>query len=148
MGAIPLHDAELVGAPALIPPGEYQATYVKHETAFIYKTAKVFVHFRIYGGDYDGMKLFRAYRVHDLRGRPRKNGSFRLKHSQALYRQFVRMTVSGRERPDRISLMRLRGCLIRVSVRTVQKDSRQRELPEALQYSVVDEMLAMEAGQA
>lgn len=147
MGAIPLHDAQLVDAPALLPPGEYQAYYTQHETAIVFHSAKVFVHFRVHGGDYDRVKLYRAYRVHSLKGKPRKGGSIRLRHSHELFRQFVRLTPSGRERPDRISLGRLRGCLLRISVRTVKKDSRQRALPEALQYSVVDEIIAVEAGQ-
>ena len=147
MGAIPIHDTELVDAPAQMPEGEYQATYLRHETAFIFKSPKVFIHFRIHGGDYDGEKLFRAYRVKELRGKPRKGGGIKLRHSSELYRQLVRLTPSQKERPDRISLQRLRGCLLRVSVRTVTKDSRQRALPAALQYSVVDEMLAIEAGQ-
>tara|TARA_B100002049_G_scaffold17743_1_gene12059 strand:+ start:139 stop:585 length:447 start_codon:yes stop_codon:yes gene_type:complete len=147
MGAVELHEIELVDAPAQIPPGEYSAYYTKHETAFMYRSAKVFVHFRIQGGEYHGMHVYRAFRVKELRGKPRKGGAFKLRHSQELYRQFVRLTASGRERPDRISLHRLRGCLLRISVRTVTKDSRQRELPENLQYSVVDELLSMEVGQ-
>lgn len=146
MGAIPLHDAELVDAPARIPAGDYQAIYLSHETAFMFKTPKVFVHFRIHGGDHDGVKLYRAYRVKELRGRPRKGGGIKLRHSQELYRQFVRMVSGQVERPDRISLQRLRGCLLKVRVRTVTKDSRQRELPPALQYSVIDEMLSIEVG--
>lgn len=147
MGAVPLHDAQLVDAPGRIPPGEYQAYYRRHETAFMFKSPKVFIHFEIHGGEHGGTKVYAAYRVKELRGKPRKGGGIRLRHSQDLYRQFVRLTPNQRERPDRISLQRLRGCLLRVSVRTVTKDAKQRELPEALQYSVVDEMLAVEVGQ-
>jgi len=146
MGAVPLYDTELVDAPAQIPAGVYQATYLRHETAFIFKSPKVFIHFRIEGGEYHGMKLYRAYRVKELRGKPRKGGGIKLRHSQELYRQFVRMASNHVERPDRISLQRLRGCLIKISVRTVATDSRQRALPAALQYSVVDEMLSIEVG--
>lgn len=145
MGATPLHDTTLVDAPAQIPPGEYSAAYLGHKTVYFARQPKVIVFFRIGAGEYAGTKIERWYRVHALHGKPRKNGRIKLKHSQELFRQFVRCT-GGRERPDRLSLQRLSGCMLRVSVRTVTTDSKQRKLPEALQYSVVDEMLAIEAG--
>ena len=141
-----LHDGALVDAPPKIPEGKYQATYVRHETAFVFKTPKVFVHFKLHGGEYNGLRLYRAYRVHSLRGKPRKGGSFKLRHSHELYRQFV--MISGcRERPDRISLSRLKRCLLTVTVKTVTRDAKQHELPPALQYSVIDRLVGVEAGQ-
>jgi len=139
-------DGVLVDAPPLIPAGEYEAVYLRHSTAFIFNSAKVFVHFRISGGEHNGATLFRAYRVKSITGRPRKGGAFKVRHSHDLYRQFVRV-VGCRERPDRINLARLRGCLLKVSVVTVTKNSRQKALLPALQYSRVDEMLSCEVGQ-
>lgn len=143
--AVELYDAALVDAPACIPPGQYEAVYLHHQTAFIFNSAKVFVHFRITDGDYTGMKLYRAYRVKKLRGKPRKGGSFELGHTHELYRQFVRLT-QAKERPDRLSLRRLKNCVLQIRVRTVKKDSKQRELPDALQYSVVDSIESLLAG--
>jgi len=140
-----LHGGELVDAPPLIPPGRYQAVYQHHETALFSKPPRVYVHFRIVGGEHDGARLYRAYRVERLNGRGRKNGTFKVRHTSELFRQFVRVT-GGSERPDRIALSRLRSCVLLVSVRTVETDYRQRALPEALRYSVVDEMLSVEAG--
>lgn len=145
--AVELYDGQLDGAPPLMPEGEYTASYIRHETAYIYKSPKVFVHFRIHGGDHDGQTVYRAYRVKELRDkRPRKNGSFKLRHSQELYRQLV-MLSGQQERPDRVSLRRLKGCMLRISVRTVTHDSRQRNLPDVLRYSVVDRIIALEAGE-
>lgn len=131
--------------PALIPAGKYQAKYRRHETAYIFGKPKVFIHFAIHGGDYEGAKLYGAYPVTKLRGKPQKNGGIKLTHSKRLYRQFV--CLSGqRERPDRVSLQRLRDCLLLISVRTVMKDAQQCELPKLLHYSTVDEMLSVVEG--
>ncbi|MCG3771637.1 MAG: hypothetical protein JW384_02828 [Nitrosomonadaceae bacterium] len=46
-----------------------------------------------------------------------------------------------RVRPDRISFSQLQGCTLRFRTRTVRKNSRQRDYPESLQYSVVDDIL-------
>jgi hypothetical protein len=145
MNVATLHGGELVDAPPLMPPGKYQAAYTHHETALFSKSPRVYVHFRIVGGEHDGARLYRAYRVERLNGRARKNGTFRVRHSSELFRQFVRVT-GERERPDRVALSRLKSCVLLVSVRTVTTDYRQRELPEALRYSVVDEIIAVEAG--
>lgn len=145
MSVVQLHGAASVDTAPLVPPGEYHVHYLGHETSFMFNSAKVFVHFQINEGEHNGVKLYRAYRVKSIKGKPRRYGSFKLGHTHELYRQFVRMT-GTKERADRISLARLKGCGLRVSVRTVRKDSKQRELPEPLQYSVVDEMLAVEVG--
>ncbi len=146
MSVVQLHGEASVDVAPLLPEGEYQAYYLHHKTAFMFNSGKVFLHFRIHGGEHDGVRLYRAYRVKAIKGRPRKFGAFKLGHTHELYRQFVRMT-GTRERADRIALPRLKGCLLRVGVRTVTKDSKQRGLPEALQYSVIGEMLAVEVGQ-
>lgn len=146
MSAVQMFDAELVDAPPLLPEREFVVSYLHHETAFLFRTAKVFVHFRIVEeGEYHGLRVYRAYRAHELIGRPRKWGRFKLRQSSELYRTFVRLS-GTRERPDRVSLQRFKGTLIRASVRTVIHDAKQRPLPEALQYSVLDELVSMEAG--
>lgn len=146
MSAIPLHDVEVVGGgPLLVPPGDYQAVYLHHETAITFTTPKCYVHFKLYGGEFNGAQLYRAYRVHQLRGKPRKNGAFKVRHSHDLYRELTGLSGKS-ERPDRLSLARLKGCLLTVRVRTVTKDARQQALPEAARYSVVGAMLRLDAG--
>ena len=145
-----MSDGNLSNAPAHIPQGEYQAVYLYHETAFFRKTPKVYLHLKIDGGEYDGVKLYRAYRVKLLTGKPKKYGGFTVNHSHAIYRQMVSIS-NAVTRPDRISLASLKGCLLRVSVRTVKRDAgaesrKPRALPDALKYSVIDELLAIEVG--
>ena len=49
-------------------------------------------------------------------------------------------------RRDRISLACLKTVLLRVRVRTVSKDYKQRPLPESIRYSVISDLIAVEAG--
>lgn len=139
------HDAELVDAPPQLPEGVYLVVYDHHETGYLFKSSKVFVHYRVYGGPYDGVMVYAAYPVKAIKGKPRRNGGFKLGHSQKLFREMV--ALRGRhDRPDRVSLRGLKHAVIRVRIRTVTHDARQRPLAPANQYSVVDAMLGIEAG--
>ncbi|RJS95279.1 hypothetical protein [Salinisphaera sp. Q1T1-3] len=145
-----MSDGALADAPALVPPGRYQAIYRFHETAYFRSTPKVYLHLQISGGAHDGVRLYRAYRVARLTGKPKRYGGFKVHHSHAVFRQMVTLS-SAVTRPDRISFSALKGCLLSVSVRTVTKDAgtssrKPQTLPEALQYSVIDELLSIDAG--
>jgi hypothetical protein len=131
---------QCAGECPLLPEGEYRVIYTGHDLKFMFNTGKLFVKFRVYDGEFQGSRLYRAYNV-KMTGKK----SFKLAHSSALYRQFC--TLSGRrERPDRIAVSRLKHCVIRVSVRTVKQDAKQRPLAENLQYSVINEWIALEVG--
>lgn len=148
MNVVPLHRDEggiVVDDYPLIEPGEYAVAYTGHATMLAFNRPKLYMYFRIVDGPHTGAKLFRAYRVKALSGKPRKNGRFVVRRSYDLFREYATVT-GARERPDRIALSNLRNCVLRVSVRTVDHDHRQRPLPEACRYSVVDQMLALEAG--
>lgn len=57
--------------PPLVPDGKYQAVFIRHETAFVVRGAKVFLWFRIVEpGEYFGVELYRPYRVRHLVGKP------------------------------------------------------------------------------
>lgn len=138
----------------LIPEGQYAAQYIGHETAVSFTVPKAYVHFRLVEpGEHLGVHLYRAFRVKELTGRPRKGGGFKLgkRHELTLClcrlyeKEWTRIS-SKRLRPDRLSLKPLANMVVRVSVRTVIKDHKQRPLPECMQYSVVDEILYIEAG--
>ena len=131
----------------LIPAGDYQAKYLRHETALVFgKTSKVYVHFEIVDpGQHNGTKLYRAFRVTALIGKPRRNGRFKLKRRSDLFLTLCRL-FDGKHRPDQVSLTRLRNLVLKISVRTVTKDYNQRPLPEMLHYSVVDEIKEIVAG--
>lgn len=131
----------------LIDEGTYEVRYLYHETKVIFNTAKVFVNFEIVEpGPYFGKKLFRAFRVSELIGRPGKNGRFKLKKRSELLMEILRLFELQGLRPDRISLKPLKNVTIKVKVRTVNKDYKQRELPGPLKYSVVGDFIKIEAG--
>lgn len=129
--------------PPLVPDGKYQAVLVRHETAFVFKTAKVFLWFRIIDpGEHYGKELYRPYRVKRLIGKPGRNGSFKLAPGSDLFSMLVRVLDMGKKamRPDRISLRALKNGVLEIKTRTVTKDYQQREAVEWLRYSVVDDV--------
>ncbi len=144
---IPLDDGLVEGTFwPLLPEAEYLATYTHHDTKWVFNTAKVFVHFKVVEpGEHYGRRIYRPYRAKALIGKPGKNGRFKLVPRSELFLTMCRLD-EGKQRPDRISLRRLQNVLIRITVRTVTKDYKQRPLPESLLYSVVDELLFVEAG--
>ncbi len=146
---IPLDDVLLDGRQwPLLPEGEYLVAYTLHETAVVFTTPKVFVHLRIVNpGPYFDQRLFRPYRTTELIGKPGKNGRFTLKHRSELYLTMCWLYQARKLRPDRMSLRDLNRLVLRVTVRTVTKDYKQRPLPESLHYSVVDLIKGIEAGE-
>ena len=130
----------------LIPDGEYLAMYHRHDTKRMFGTLKVFLHFEIVDpGPYNGTKLYRAYNAVDVRHGKKRGRKFKLRPRSQLYLDLCRL-YGGNHRRDRIGLTALKSLVLRVRVRTVEKDYRQRPLPEALQYSVVGDLLGVEAG--
>ena len=137
---------ESFGGP-LIKPGEYEVQYTHHETHVAFGTPKVFVHFQIVSvGPAHGTRLYRAFRVSELIGKPGKNGRFKLKKRNELILELCRLYQSEGLRPDRVSLRPLKNIILKVKVRTVIKDYRQKPLPEVMQYSVIGEFISIEAG--
>jgi hypothetical protein len=129
-----------------VPPGAYEATFVQHETdnkAFG-GTPKIYLHFQLMDPGFMEKTLYKAYNVKELIGKPGRNGKFKLNKGQDL--TLLLCKIDPTVRLDRISLRLLSGCSWNVSVRTVTKDYKQRELPEQLQYSVIDEILSKAYG--
>lgn len=141
----PIAEGEVVGAPPLLlPEGEYTAEFLYHETATAFRDSKLYMHFRILDfGEYFGKQLFRAYRVKGLKGAPRKSGAFKLGRRSELYLMIMRVLPRER-RIDRVSLYGLKDKRLRIRVRTVTRDYRNRDLPEPLRYSVVDDVLCIQ----
>ena len=130
----------------LIDPGEYLAVLDHHETnrsAFGGKP-KVYLIFRLVDPGYIGIELYAAYNVRELSGRSGRNGRFKLTRRQDLTLHLARIIPDFRL--DRVSLNPLKACTVKVSVRTVSKDYKQRALPTSLQYSVIDQILGIEDG--
>jgi hypothetical protein len=131
-------DLEVEGFKPLLPDGWYEARYLGHATALVFNnTPKVFLHFEItQHGEFQGTKVFRAFRVRRLKGRPASNGQFVLHAGGDLYKTAVQL-LDVKSRTDRVSLRALRHMLFRVELRTVEKDQRQKLLPQQNRYSVV-----------
>lgn len=131
----------------LVPPGTYVVRFLYWETALVRQfggSARVFLHFEVLEGDYYEVQLFASYPIRSLSGKPQRRGGFKLGRGSELLRQLGMLGML--RRGDRPSLEPLRKVILQVSVRTVRRNSHNRELPEALQYSVVSEMLKVHAG--
>ena len=128
----------------LIPPGDYEAIYIHHETTIVFKCPKVFVWFRVVspGPAFDTM-VYRAYRVKKLTTKQGKNGGFMPSRGSDIYHDLGRI-LNIRLRPDRVSAAALRGVVCSVRVRTVEKDYKQRPILEWDRYSVIDKLLHAE----
>ncbi len=141
-------DIELDGEiPPLIPEGEYVVRYMKYDTHYMFGGLKLFVHFEIVdSGPHCGTKLYRPYRVVDAGGKKGKGRRrFKVRPRSQLFLDLVRL-FDRKLRPDRISLACLTPVLLRVRVRTVSRDYKQRPLPESIRYSVISDLIAIEAG--
>jgi len=143
-----LDDGVVVGSVwPLLRDSTYVMRYLYHETVIAFRTPKVILHMQIIEpGEHNGKRLIRAYRVKELMGKPRKWGRFELGRHHELFLTFARLH-DKRLRHDRISLRALGKVLLRATTRTVTTDYRHRPLPEALHYSVVDELVSIEAGE-
>ena len=124
-----------------IPEGTYQAVFIRVERAEVFKAEKIFVWVRITEpGPFHGTELYRAYRVHHLPGKSKK---YLLKPRSELRQMLLRLN-EVKVRADRVSLKILKNKVLKVTVRTVKKDYRQRALDECDQYSVVEDILSFE----
>lgn len=133
--------------PAVVPPGEYDAIFLRHETAMIFKSPKVFFWFRIVSpGAAFELEMYRPYRVAALVSKAGRGGKFKLKAGSDLAGMLFRVNGVTR-RLDRISPASLKGAVLRVRVRTVTHNHRKEPIPEALQYSVIDDVLGKETGE-
>ncbi len=131
----------------LLPDATYLTRYVRTEVTSLRMfrgATRAFVHFQIVEpGSWHGTRLYGAWPVKSCIS----GGKTRLTVSPRSDLHIMLCRVLGnRVRQDRISFAPLRGCVLRVKTRTVRKNFRQRLLPECLQYSVVDDILSIEAG--
>ena len=129
----------------LIPSGIYQAVFMHHETAVAFNVPRVYLHMKLVTpGEHYGQVLYRAYRVKSTSGRNRKGAAFKVSLRSDYVREMA--ILLNLQRLDRISPLALKNKIIRVRVDEVIKDHKQREMPKALRYSVIRELLSVEAG--
>jgi hypothetical protein len=156
---VELHEGIVEHDWPLIPDAVYEAVLTHYEGCVMHSwknAAKVYLHFKIVTpGEHFGTRVYRAYNVRRLRGKvgkvgtPQKNCGFAVGRRSELLRMLVRV-LDLRIRPDRVSLLKLKGSVLRIRTRTVTKgaaeDGRQIELPAALRYSVVADILGKNTG--
>lgn len=129
--------------PPKIPEGTYEGVYSRCESKVVFKCPKVFVYFRITQlGPYYGQELYRPYRAHTA-SKTSKSAKLILKPRSELLRM-VRKIGGENIRRDRASLSVLSGKVLKLKVRTVTKDYRQRDLSEYDQYSVIEDVMCFE----
>ena len=132
---------------ALLPDGDYMATFIKQEIVSLrmFKGAtRLFAHFEIIDNPRaTPSRIYGAWPISSTS----QGGKRRLSVGRRSNLYIMLCRVYGlRVRPDRISFQALRGCVLKIKTRTVKKNIRQREYPECLWYSVVDDIIGIEAG--
>ena len=139
-------EGEIESVPALIEPGDYLVKFSHWSTHLLFKkTGKLAVHFTICDhGDYFGTALQRWYNVR-VRGRIGRNGHFTATWGSDCLREYACL-VGMTRRNDRIALSKYAPLLLVARIRTVESNRTQAKLPMVLQYSVIGQLLRVEAG--
>lgn len=159
MNAVPLR---VVEAPApeivfdveegypLIPDGTYTAICQSCEVKPTFKSLKTYFRFRVVDGEHAGKVLFRAYNVQGkiIPGKgPGTGPRPKLARGLDLFKMLCRvLELPANTKAHRVSSRELVGKLCTIKTRTVCHDHRQRPLADASRYSVVDDILSIEAG--
>lgn len=124
-----------------IPEGIYEAVYVRHQTHHLTFGPKVEIVFRITSfGPYNGALISGWYNVKKLKSKPSKGGGIVLSRHSKLVNELFRV-LDSQVKLRKLSLVQLKPLLLKIKVRTVKTNSRQKELHKTLQYSVVDSIL-------
>jgi hypothetical protein len=134
-------------APALVPPGDYELRFDYYETATMFGRApKLVLWFTIIsmGPYFDVAKLARYYNATRLIGKPQRNGRFKVGYKSDFLREYARL-FRAPSRLDRISMTEFTRHIIIGRARTVTQGSNQKHIPEGLRYSVLDELIGIQA---
>lgn len=127
--------------PALVKPGIYEVAFVGYSTWMMFGRApKLSLTFKITTmGEFFQVQLLRHYNVKSLLDRPGKGGRFKVTFSSDFLREYASLFGTP-ARLDRFAMSNFENRIFVAKVRTVTKGSRQKELPEGLQYSVIDKI--------
>ncbi len=128
--------------PALVLPGLYNVAFDRYYTWMMFGRApKLTLCFRIVTmGEHFEKPLQRHYNIKKLIGRASVNGRFKVGFHCDFLLEFA--TLFGTPaRLDRIPMSNFEKHIFIAKVRTVSKGSAQREKPEGLQYSTIDELV-------
>lgn len=144
MANVNLHDNEGRGilfnirdeAHALVPEGRYEVSFVRAQKHKQFGGTKLYITFKICSpGPYFGLEIFRAY-----------NFSDRLTRGLDLYKELTLIYGKRLRKNTKLSIELFEGKVLEVSVRTVKQNRKQADLPEHLQYSVIDRIVRVVAG--
>lgn len=129
--AFPGSDSEDPEELFLVTPGPYNAVYERHAGIQIFTVRKLRVWFRLL--EHPGIVLERWWRVTSYKGRiaaPAKSDIVRE----------ISAALGQKIRPDRIPVGSLANVTLRVMVKTVTTDQRQRKLNPINHYSVIESL--------
>ncbi len=132
--------------PALVKPGLYDVSFVSYSTWMMFGRApKLTLTFKILTmGEYFETTLLRHYNVKRLIDRPGKFGRFKVSFHCDFLREFATLFAMP-VRLDRIPMSSFENKIFVAKVRTVTKGSQQKDLPDGLQYSVIDEIRSIKS---
>ncbi len=91
---------------------------------------------------FDAVKLARFYNVKRIIGRPGRNGRFKVGFHSDFMREYCRL-FRPPTRLDRISMSAFERQIIVGKAKTVTRGSDQTKIPEALRYSVLEELVSV-----
>jgi hypothetical protein len=129
---VPLQRADADSDLVHIADGQYPAIYKCHVGVIFFTVPKLAVYFRLI--EHPGLVLSRWYHVIAYRGRVQAG------RSSDIVREIS--AVLGRRVPrHRIPVASLAGLIVKVEVKTVTKDRRQRALAPVNQYSCIERLL-------
>ena len=129
--------------PVIVPPGKYQLAFMGYETKHIFRSQKLYMHFRIldYGPHFE-KQVTRYYSVRII-GKARKNGRFKAGWHSDLMMEYVSLFSRLPKRVSEIPITPYKQHILLGRVDTVTNNRARRPYPELLQYSRVAELLGV-----
>ena len=122
--------------PPKIPEGEYQVEFLRKEVRTLWKAQKLILWFRILDfGEINGVQIFMACSM------PEGN---KWGPGYKFLRAYALATGRLPDRFDRVSTKVFRGKIFIAEVRTVTKNSQQKDIPPAAQYSIISNLTSVE----
>lgn len=129
-----------------VEDGVYTLTYVCHSTGTYFRNAlKVAFWFRVVDpGQHFGKMIPRYYNVKRFKGKKGLNGAFVPGRSSDFIREYCTLFTNPINRLDRLPMTPFLNVLIKGKTRTVTRSGNQKNLPESLYYSVIDELIGID----
>lgn len=127
--------------PVLIAPGLYDVAFAGYSTFMMLGRApKLHLRFRIMTmGEHFEKPISRFCNAKRLIGRPGESGRFKVGFHCDFLREFAALFGTP-SRLDRIPMSNFENHIFIATVRTVEKGSRQEQIPNGLTYSVISKL--------